>query len=68
MLNIVHRVNTPQALDATPKEFGVEMDLHAFGDHLIVHHDAFQAGVTFEQWLDAFDHALVILNIKEEQG
>lgn len=66
MLKIAHRINTPEALDATPPEYGVEMDLHAFGKNLTVHHDAFAEGVPFERWLDHFRHALVILNIKEE--
>jgi len=66
MLKIVHRINTPEALAATPKEFGVEMDLHAHGERLVVHHDAFHDAIDFEAWLDAYDHAFVILNIKEE--
>ncbi len=66
MLKIVHRVNDPAALAALAPEFGVEMDLHAFGDRLVVHHDAFSPGVDFEEWLDAYHHAFVILNIKEE--
>lgn len=66
MLKIAHRINTPEALAATPREFGVEMDLHALGDRLVVHHDAFSDGIDFEAWLDAYNHAFVILNIKEE--
>jgi hypothetical protein len=66
MLKIAHRINTLEALAATPTEFGVEIDLHAFGERLVVHHDAFQDGVDFEDWLDAYDHAFVILNVKEE--
>lgn len=66
MLKIAHRINTPEDLAATPKKYGVEMDLHAHGDRLVVHHDAFHDAVDFENWLDSYDHAFVILNIKEE--
>jgi hypothetical protein len=66
MLKIAHRINTPQALAATPQEYGVEMDLHAYGDRLVVHHDAFTDAVDFDEWLDEYHHAFVILNVKEE--
>jgi len=60
------RVNTVEQLRATPREYGVEMDLHAYGDRLVVHHDARTDALDFERWLEAYDHAFVILNIKEE--
>jgi hypothetical protein len=66
MLKIIHRVNDPAQLRNIPSEFGVEVDLHAYGDQLVVHHDAFQDGPDFDDWLDAFDHAFAIFNIKEE--
>ena len=66
MLKVIHRVNDPAQLQNLPKNFGVEMDLHAYGDRLVVHHDAFKLGFDFSEWLDNFHHALVILNIKEE--
>lgn len=66
MLKIAHRINTIEQLKATSPELGVEVDIHAYGEELTVTHDAFVAGVSFERWLDAFDHSLVILNVKEE--
>ena len=66
MLKILHRVNDPAQLHKLPNSFGVEMDLHAYGNHLVVHHDAFNRGFAFSEWLDNFRHSLVILNIKEE--
>ncbi len=65
-LRIAHRVNTVEGLKATPREYGVEMDLHAYGDRLVVHHDACTDALDFERWLDAYAHAFVILNVKEE--
>ena len=63
---IAHRINTIELLKSTPVYFGVELDLHAYGERLIVHHDAFSDGLDFERWLDHYRHAFVILNIKEE--
>jgi hypothetical protein len=65
-LRIAHRVNTVEGLNATPRGYGVEMDLHAYGDRLVVHHDALTDALDFEQWLAAYHHAFVILNVKEE--
>ena len=66
MIKILHRVNNPDELKKIPKEFGVEMDLHAWGSSITVHHDAFKKGFNFNEWLDAYDHAFAIFNIKEE--
>lgn len=66
MLKIAHRVNTIASLRATPPELGIEMDLHAYGDRLTVHHDPFVDGEDFGAWLDNYRHRLLILNIKEE--
>ena len=66
MLIITHRKNTAKELAETPAHYGVEMDLRSHGDKLIVHHDAFAAGEDFEEWLKAYHHALLILNVKEE--
>lgn len=66
MLIIAHRINTPDALRAVPPAYAVEIDLHAYGSELVVHHDAFEKGVGFDEWLEAYQHALIVLNIKEE--
>ena len=66
MLPIVHRVNSIDELKNTPKHFGIEFDLHAYGKEIIVHHDAFQKGCLFSEFLDHYRHNLIIVNIKEE--
>jgi hypothetical protein len=66
MLKILHRINSIDLLRQTAPAFGVEMDLHAFGDRIVVHHDAFTDAIDFEAWLDAYQHAFIILNVKEE--
>ncbi|MFM6983083.1 MAG: hypothetical protein ACKOXF_03050 [Chitinophagaceae bacterium] len=66
MLKIAHRINTIAQLNATPAEFGVEMDLRPDGDNIIIHHDPFTPGENFEDWLKYYRHSLIILNTKAE--
>jgi hypothetical protein len=67
LLYIAHRVNTREQLERTPREYGVELDLRAEGSRLILQHDAFLGGEDFEDYLAAYDHAFIILNIKCER-
>lgn len=66
MLKIAHRINTIEQLKASPKSYGVELDLRPDGDKIIIHHDPFAGGEDFEEWLKHYDHALIILNVKAE--
>jgi hypothetical protein len=63
---IAHRRNTIQELRATPREYGVEVDIRSVGQQLIIHHDPFVAGELFEDWLAVYEHGTLILNVKEE--
>ncbi len=63
---IAHRRNTLADLVATPQRFGIEVDIRSHGDSLIIHHDAFAAGESFETWLSVYRHGTLILNVKEE--
>lgn len=63
---ISHRRNTVEELMATPRDYGVEVDIRSRGELLIIHHDAFVPGVSFEDWIDAYRHGTLILNVKEE--
>jgi hypothetical protein len=63
---ILHRVNTQKSLREIPREFGVEVDVRSHRDKLILHHDPFQKGESFEDWLIEFHHGTLILNVKEE--
>ena len=65
-LVVAHRRNTPDQLTQTPRELGVEMDLRSQGDRLVVTHEPFDDGVDFEEWLDSYDHAFLVANVKEE--
>ena len=63
---VAHRRNTRAALEQTPQEYGVEVDVRSRGAQLMIHHDPYQEGECFETWLEAYSHRLLILNVKEE--
>ena len=63
---IRHRRNTLAELAATPRELGVEVDIRSRGDRLIVHHEPFVEGESFDAWIAAYAHSTLILNVKEE--
>lgn len=63
---IAHRRNTLVQLNETPLKYGVEVDIRSHGDRLIIHHDPFVDGESFEAWLAAYRHGTLILNVKEE--
>jgi hypothetical protein len=63
---IAHRRNTIQQLRDTPQKYGIEVDIRSFGDRLVVHHDPFVEGVSFDDWVAEYRHGTLILNVKEE--
>jgi hypothetical protein len=63
---ISHRRNTVSELLATDSKYGIEVDIRSEGDRLITHHDPFMAGEYFDDWIDAYLHGTLILNVKEE--
>lgn len=63
---IAHRRNTIAELKATPSCYGVEVDIRSIGDRLVTQHDPFLVGELFEDWLSAYRHGTIILNVKEE--
>ena len=66
MIKILHRINNIDELVKIDTSYGVEVDVHAYGKKLVVHHDAFEDGPYLSDWLNACGKRLVILNIKEE--
>lgn len=63
---ISHRRNTIAELRTTSHKYGIEVDIRSQGQKLIIHHDPFVAGESFEEWLEAYQHGTLILNVKEE--
>lgn len=66
MILVSHRRNTIAELQAVPKEYGIEVDIRSDNGRLIVHHDPFVLGESFEVWLRYYQHEILILNVKEE--
>lgn len=63
---IAHRRNTIDELKATPREYGVEVDIRSDNGKLVIHHDPFAKGDDFEEWIKHYEHGTLILNVKEE--
>lgn len=63
---VSHRRNTRSELLETETKYGIEVDIRSERDRLIIHHDPYIAGEDFDQWIKAYQHALLILNVKEE--
>lgn len=63
---IAHRRNKASELQATPTEYGIELDLRSQGQDVIIHHDPFADGERFAEWLGHYRHGTLILNVKEE--
>lgn len=63
---IAHRRNKVSELQATPEQYGIELDLRSQGRDVIIHHDPFADGERFDNWLAHYHHGTLILNVKEE--
>ena len=63
---ISHRRNTIEELKATPRDYGIEVDIRSNDGKLIIHHDPLASGEDFEAWLKHYHHGTLILNVKEE--
>ena len=63
---IKHRVNSIELLKSTNTDFGVEVDIRSIDGGCYIHHDPFNPGVRFEEWLEHYKHGTLILNVKEE--
>jgi hypothetical protein len=63
---IAHRRNTVAELQATNPAYGVEVDIRSEGERLIIHHDPFVVGESFDEWINSYRHGTLILNVKEE--
>lgn len=68
-LFIAHRINTKDELGKIPEIFGVELDLRDdyINDQIIITHDPFTTGESFEEYLQFYKHKTIILNVKSER-
>ena len=62
---IKHRINNKKQLKRNDVD-GVELDLRFHNSDIILHHDPFQKGENFEEFLKIFSLNFIILNIKSE--
>ena len=64
MLLIEHRVNTIEHLRRVPSERGIEVDVRDYDGDLRLVHDPWLSGERLEDLLAAYQHALLIFNVK----
>lgn len=64
---IAHRVNTIEELKQIPSEYGVELDVRDCGNDLIIVHNPFEGGESFEEYLKCYHHGTMIVNVKSER-
>lgn len=64
---IIHRINTVSELSKVHNYHGVELDLrNGENGKIIIHHNPFEKGDSFEDYLKEYRHGTMILNIKSE--
>jgi hypothetical protein len=63
---IIHRVNTRKQLQALPVRYGAEIDIRSHGSRLVLNHEPYRDGESFEEWISDYRHGTLILNPKEE--
>lgn len=63
---ICHRRNSVPELQAVDPKYGIEVDIRSLGERLIIHHDPYVAGESFDEWISTYRHGTLILNVKEE--
>tara|TARA_Y100000768_G_C23956895_1_gene673293 strand:- start:770 stop:1357 length:588 start_codon:yes stop_codon:yes gene_type:complete len=66
MIKIIHRVNEISQIKKIPYKYGLEIDIRSYKNQLILHHDPFKKGTSFNKWLKYYKHNFLILNVKEE--
>lgn len=66
LLKVAHRINKTVELKKIPKEYGVEVDIRNEGENLILNHDPFVSGNSFEEFCREYNHAFLLLNVKTE--
>lgn len=65
---IAHRINTRAELEKLSLAYGVELDLRdGLDGRIYIQHEPFIPGEDFEEYLKAYHHGTMILNIKSER-
>ncbi len=62
---IAHRKNKISELAKLPRNFGVEIDIRTYKNKLILNHEPFLKGDSFEDYLQNYNNGTMVVNIKE---
>ena len=62
---IIHRINKIHELNKIPYNYGTEIDIRSYNSDLILNHEPHLNGDRLEDYLEAYNHGTLILNIKE---
>jgi hypothetical protein len=62
---ILHKINTINELQRVDSNFGVEIDVRAYGSDLILNHEPYENGDKLIDYLNEYRHGTIIINIKE---
>ena len=63
-LLIQHRVNSIDKLKEIPHHYGVEIDIRIYKDKFILNHEPFEDGISFDSFLENYNHKFLIVNMK----
>ena len=62
---VIHRINALYDLKNIPKKYGCEIDIRSQGSKLILNHEPYVSGDYLFDYLDNYNHGLLVLNLKE---
>jgi len=61
---IKHRINSIIDLKNIPQKYGVEIDIRTYNNNIVLHHDAYHNGDSFDEFIKNFNHKFLIINMK----
>lgn len=62
---VLHRINSIINLREIPPKYGCEIDIRSNSSQLILNHEPYESGDKLIDYLENYNHGLLILNIKE---
>lgn len=66
MIVCCHRINSIRELNKIPYNFGIEVDVRDFNKKIILNHNPFLDGESFDNFCKYFKHRFIIINVKSE--
>ena len=65
MTPIIHRVNDIKLLKDLPNNYGLEIDVRSNNNNLILSHEPTDQGDLFIDFIEEYNHQLLVVNVKE---